>query len=125
MRLLQAFPHGLFLFAASFHQSVSKLFPRRGKEKNKFPGGIFVFLFPPSWEELRNRLMKRGCEEKEAVRERLEKAHEECKEVFWYDYVIINDNLTETVDRLGAIYVAEKSRRERLLGRIDKLLKSR
>ncbi len=100
--------------------------PRGAKELRKsFPGGIFIFLLPPSWEELKGRLIKRGFEEEAAMRERLEKAREECGEVFWYDYVIFNDQLMETVERLSAIYVAEKSRCEHLLDRIDNLLRSR
>ena len=100
--------------------------PRGAKNlKFFFPGGIFVFIFPPSWEELENRLIKRGFEGKEAMRERLRKAREDCADVCWYDYVVFNDQLPEAVDQLSAIYMAEKSRRERLQKRIDDLLSCR
>jgi guanylate kinase len=96
--------------------------PRGAQElKINFPGGIFVFLLPPSWLELKNRLIKRGCEQEDAIKERLHKAREESRAVIWYDYAIFNDRLGEAVDQLSAIYVAEKTRRERLMGRINSL----
>lgn len=96
--------------------------PRGAKElKINFPGGIFVFILPPSWQELKNRLIKRGCEGEAAMKERLHQAREECKAVIWYDYALFNDRLGEAVDQLSAIYVAEKTRRKRLMGRIDGL----
>ena len=96
--------------------------PRGAKElKINFPGGIFVFILPPSWLELKNRLIKRGCEGEDAMQERLQKAREESRAVIWYDYAIFNDRLGEAVDQLSAIYVAEKTRRERLMRRINSL----
>jgi guanylate kinase len=82
-------------------------------------GGVFVFILPPSMAELKKRLLKRGFEGEEAVRMRLSKAEEEIREVLWYDYVIFNERLDEAVDQMRSIYVAEKSRRERLMGRIS------
>ena len=100
--------------------------PRGAKSlKKNFPGGIFVYILPPSWEELEKRLVMRGFEREEALRERLQKAQKECREVCWYDYVIFNDRLSEAVDQLGAVYVAEKARRERLQAHIDDLFSCR
>ena len=100
--------------------------PRGAKSlKKNFPGGIFVFILPPSWEELEKRIIKRGFEGEEAMRARLQRAREECREVYWYDYVIFNDQLSGAVEQLSAIYVAEKSRRENLMGRINELFNSR
>lgn len=96
--------------------------PQGAKElKINFPGGIFVFILPPSWLELKNRLIKRGCEGEDAMKERLHQAREESRAVIWYDYAIFNDRLGEAVDQLSAIYVAEKTRRERLMGRVNSL----
>lgn len=90
--------------------------------KESYPGGIFVFILPPSMAELRKRLLKRGLEGEEAIEKRLSKAGEEIGEVLWYDYVIFNERLDEAVDQLRSIYVAEKSRRGRLMGRISDFL---
>jgi guanylate kinase len=94
-----------------------------GRLKERYPAGIFVFVLPPSLAELKNRLIKRGFDGEEEMRRRLDKACDEIKEVAWYDYVIFNECLDEAADRLRAIYMAEKSRRERLMGRIDVFLK--
>ena len=93
-----------------------------GKLRESYPGGIFVFVLPPSMAELRKRLLKRGFEGEEAIRERLSKAEKEIKEVLWYNYVIFNERLDEAVERMRSIYVAEKSRRERQMERISDFL---
>ena len=96
--------------------------PRGAKEfKMNYPGGIFVFILPPSWQELKTRLIKRGGEKENALQERLQKAREESRAVVWYDYAIFNDRLDAAVEQLNAIYVAEKVRRERSMERITRL----
>ena len=89
------------------------------KLKEKYPDAVFVFLLPPSMEELKDRLIKRGFEGEEEMKKRLDKACEEIREVVWYDYVVFNDRLDEAVAILHAIYIAEKTKRERLMGRIS------
>lgn len=96
-----------------------------GKIKAIYPRGILVFVLPPSWEELKNRLIKRGYDKEEELRGRLAKADDEIKEVVWYDYIIFNDCLDEAVNQLHAIYIAEKTRRERLMGRVSDFLRYR
>lgn len=96
--------------------------PRGAKEiKKRFPGGVFVFIFPPSLNELRKRLEKRGFENKVMVEKRMERAREELKEFIWYDYIIFNDTLDSAVNALCSIYVAEKCRRERVENSIQRL----
>ena len=93
--------------------------PRGARElKKNCPGGIFVFVLPPSIDELKARLKQRGFEEKKIIEKRFKKAMDEIKEIVWYDYVIINDSLNLAIDNLRSIYVAEKSRRERLTEKI-------
>ncbi len=87
----------------------------------KIPGA-FVFILPPSLEELKRRLMNRKTEGKEALKERLKKAKAEIADSRWYDYLIINDDLRTAKARLKAIILAEHCRRERLTEAIDKLL---
>ena len=97
--------------------------PRGAKAlKEKYPGGVFVFILPPTLEELKDRLNRRGFESPEAIQRRFRKAMDEIQEVFWYDYIIFNDKLNEAIDHLRAIYLAEKSRRERLEARLQGFL---
>ncbi len=77
--------------------------------------GVFVFLLPPSYEELRRRLLSRGTEHPEDVEMRLARYQEELRHIRHYDYVIINDCLMDAVDKLKAIVAAEHCRAERFL----------
>ena len=86
--------------------------------KKNYPGGVFVFILPPSKQELEKRLRGRGVESKENIDKRLAKALDEIKEIVWYDYVVFNDHLETAVDTLRSIYVAEKSKRQRLTHKI-------
>ncbi|MCX5847430.1 MAG: guanylate kinase [Deltaproteobacteria bacterium] len=86
--------------------------------KNKYSGGVFVFILPPSIGELKKRLNKRGFESEQMMNKRTDKALDEIKESIWYDYVIFNDRIETAIDTLRAIYVAEKSRRERSANKI-------
>ena len=93
-----------------------------GALKQSFPQGVFVFILPPSIDELKARLSKRGAENDGAMKKRLEAAIAEIREISWYDYVVFNDRLSEALSYLGAIYVAEKSRRQRLTRKIRDFL---
>jgi guanylate kinase len=86
--------------------------------KKTWPGGIFVFVIPPSIEVLEKRLRGRGSETAETIRRRFDNALAEIREIVWYDYVVMNDELDAAIDCLRAIYVAEKCRRERMMMKI-------
>jgi guanylate kinase len=92
------------------------------KIKQKFKGGIYVFVLPPSRTELLNRLEGRGCETDEVIQNRFEKAESELKEVSWYDYVIFNKDLDTAVNQLISIYVAQKCKRSRLQDEIKQVI---
>jgi guanylate kinase len=94
--------------------------PRGAKEiKKKFADGIFVFLLPPSLDELMKRLEKRGHESPEAIKTRFNQAESELKEVLWYDYTVFNEDLEMAAKQLIAIYQAEKCKTSRLQSKID------
>ena len=93
-----------------------------GALKKHYTGGIFVFILPPSMDELKKRLDGRGFDNEEEMKERLDRALEEMREVAWYDYVIFNDRLESAIDQLRSIYVAEKNRRERVAEKIEEFL---
>jgi len=86
--------------------------------KRAWPGGIFVFVIPPSIEELERRLRGRGSETEETIRRRFDNALSEIREIVWYDYIIMNDQLDAAIERLRSIYVAETCRRERMMVKI-------
>ncbi len=97
--------------------------PRGAKAiKARYPDAVFVFILPPSLDELKNRLKNRGHEDEEALKRRFGNAVAEMGEVVWYDYVVFNDTLPEAVDLLRTIYLAEKNRRSRRKADIEKLI---
>jgi guanylate kinase len=97
--------------------------PRGAKAiKEHYPHGIFVFVLPPSLSELKARLAKRG-EEAAVAERRLRASLDEIREALWYDYIIFNERLNEAVDRFRAIYIAEKSRRDRFHDKIAAFFK--
>lgn len=89
--------------------------------KKNYPGGVFVYILPPSLEDLKSRLNRRG-EVPEVMQKRFGKAMDEIREIMWYDYVIINKDIQDAVDCLRSVYIAEKSRRERLMEKIRPFL---
>lgn len=74
------------------------------------PEGLFIFLIPPSIEELRNRLYKRRSESTEELQLRLLRAAEEIKESDIFDYVVTNDDLQDVVKNITSIIAKETSR---------------
>ena len=86
--------------------------------KRAWPGGIFVFVIPPSIKELERRLRGRGSETEETIRRRFDNALSEIREIVWYDYIIMNDKLDAAIASLRSIYVAETCRRERMMVKI-------
>ncbi len=90
--------------------------------KEIYPDGVFVFVLPPNLEELQQRLRKRGDGDEEMRRRRFQKAKDEIREVFWYEYIVVNDVLERAVDKVRGIYLAEKCRRERQLGVVASFL---
>jgi guanylate kinase len=78
--------------------------------KEHFPQGNFVFILPPSLPVLEERLRHRGSLPEIELRERLDRAHQEVKEAAWYDYLIVNDDLTEALSHLEAIVTAARCR---------------
>ena len=90
-----------------------------GNVKAKYPESVFVFIMPPSVEILRERLKKRDSETDDIIKMRFDRAMEEIWENEWYDYVIFNDILRDSVDVMRSVYIAEKNRTSRLQARID------
>lgn len=74
---------------------------------------IFVFIVPPSWEELERRLRGRGSEASEVIALRLDNARREMQDVTLYDHVIVNDRIDHAVDMLRAVILAERSKNRR------------
>jgi len=90
--------------------------------KENFPGGVFIFLFPPSLEELKNRIVSRGTETEERVLNRLKAARDEIEMMDNYDYVVVNDQVDHAVDKVESIIQSEHLKRERIEKQYKRLL---
>ena len=77
---------------------------------------VSIFILPPSIEELERRLHTRGQDSDEVVRKRMAKAASEMSHWFEYDYVIVNEDVEESVRRVQAILAAERLKRDRQVG---------
>lgn len=77
------------------------------KVKEKFPEAVLVFVTAPSMEILKDRLVGRGTETNEVIRQRLERAAQEAEGVEEYDYLLVNDELDLAVKRLHGIIQSE------------------
>jgi len=106
--------------------------------KQKMPDAVSIFVLPPSRKELEPHLRKRGLGEKshaeDVIRRRMDTARREIEKCPNYDYILINDRLEQSVDRLHAIVLAERIRHsgkppcpeeKRYLDTAEKCLKSR
>ena len=84
------------------------------KIKDLYNEGVFIFILPPSMEELKNRIEKRGSETEESLLKRFQSAFAEINYVSKYNYVVVNDTVEKAVKSLESIILAEKCRVDRL-----------
>lgn len=80
------------------------------KIKERFAHAILIFVTPPDVEELKRRLMGRGTESGEVIRERLHRAAEEAEGIEAYDYLLINDEVADCTRRLHEIIRVQHQR---------------
>ena len=89
------------------------------KVRARCPGALFIFIIPPSFEELSRRLHRRNTDSEDVIAGRLEKARVEFKEIPNYDYLVINDKVSGAVAEIEAILTAAECRvdsRKSILG---------
>lgn len=83
------------------------------KVKEKAPDGIYIFIVPPSLNQLRARIIGRGTDSMEVISKRLNKALGELAYLHEYNYVVVNDDVNDAVNRIESIIDAEKSKAQR------------
>jgi len=84
------------------------------KIKEIVPEALFIFIMPPSMEELKDRLIKRQTESKKKILERFKTAYNEINEYTKYNYVVVNDKVDKAVEKVKSIIIAEKCRVDRI-----------
>ncbi len=82
------------------------------KVRARCPGALFIFIIPPSFEELSRRLHRRNTDSEDVIAGRLAKAKVEFREIPSYDYLVINDKVSGAVAEIEAILTAAECRVE-------------
>ena len=84
------------------------------KVKEKIKEAVFIFIMPPSMQELKRRLEARKTEDQEKIDMRFKRAYEEINEVSKYNYVVVNDEIDLAANKIQAILNAERCRVDRI-----------
>ncbi len=86
--------------------------------REKLKRGVYIFVLPPSPEDLEKRLRGRGTDGDEVIKERLSNAREEVSQISNYDYIIINDLFDDAAERLKSVIAAERCGRDSVFPQI-------
>jgi guanylate kinase len=92
--------------------------------KNKIEDAVTIFILAPSRQELEQRLRARSEDSEAVIERRLRAAAEEIRDYRFYDYVIVNDRIEDSVETLRSIIRAERARRSRSREKILPILKT-
>ena len=84
------------------------------KVKDLVPDAIFIFILPPSLKELKRRLIERKTESIDKVISRFKTAYQEINEIPKYNYVVINEEIDNAVEKVNSILLSEKCRVDRI-----------
>ncbi|MCX7956661.1 MAG: guanylate kinase [Endomicrobia bacterium] len=76
--------------------------------KKMFPDSVLIFVLPPSWQELKHRIINRKRDTDKEISLRLKNAVKELKYLKFYDYLVINDSLENTVETISKIISISK-----------------
>ena len=92
--------------------------------RQRCEGTVGVFVMPPSFEVLEQRLRGRSADPEHAIQRRLQTARDEVAAFVEYEYVIVNDELEACVDRLRAIVLAERARLRCVTGTAERIVRT-
>ncbi len=90
--------------------------------RKKAKDGVFIFIAPPNKEALYRRLLRRGTENPISIHKRMDKANREFPLAYQYDYIVVNDEVTNAADRIIAIIRAEHAKTERSIEKYKEML---
>ncbi|MCI5939421.1 MAG: guanylate kinase [Acholeplasmataceae bacterium] len=93
--------------------------------RKKKRDAIFIFIAPPTMQDLKNRLNRRGTEPKEVIQSRYEKACREVELAYLYDYIVVNDSVENAADKIMAIIRAEHAKTERTISEYKKMVEDK
>lgn len=80
--------------------------------KQLYHESITIYILPPSYQELQERLIHRGTENDAVIRKRLDKAQDEIEQSRWYQHNVVNDDFNQAVKQVQQIITAERSKKK-------------
>ncbi len=93
--------------------------------RKKMPEAIFIFIAPPTMQDLKNRLNRRGTESPEVIQSRYDKACREVELAYMYDYIVVNDTVDNAADKIMAIIRAEHAKTVRAMSEYKKMVEEK
>jgi guanylate kinase len=78
--------------------------------KQKYKDAIYVFIMPPSFDVLEERLRNRNSDKEDEIQKRMRRAHEEIRDYAMYDYLVVNHDFDRALTELRSIVTAERCR---------------
>ncbi len=81
--------------------------------KKQLPEAVTIFILPPSRRELEERLRSRSLDDDAVMARRLRDARREIQNYSAYDYIVVNDHLDQSAEKLQGIFLAERCRKQR------------
>lgn len=91
--------------------------------RSKLPEAVSIFIMPPSFSELKRRLVGRGTDSAEAIEKRLNSALNEIRRAVEYDYIVVNDNITAAADDIMSVISSSRLKTDRQTKIINEVLK--
>lgn len=105
------------------HDIVLEIDPQGALQiKKRYPNGVFVFIVPPSLDELSKRIYKRGTDAEDVIKKRLSSATSELAYATRYDYIIVNDEVDKAMTKVSRIMDAEHLRVGRTYFIVDEIV---
>ena len=91
--------------------------------KDQYPDSLLLFVIPPSVTELHRRLVERGTETPEVIASRMERGRQEAEDIEKYDFLVVNDDIDECVERLHGTIVSAHYATKRNMETIETIKK--
>ena len=91
--------------------------------KKNYPDGVFVFIVPPSLDELSKRIYKRGTDSEAVIKKRLSAATSELVYASKYDYIVVNDEVEKATAKVSKILDVERLKVGRTYYIVDEICK--
>jgi guanylate kinase len=90
--------------------------------KKHYKDSILIYILPPSLKILEKRLKNRAMDNENVIKTRIKRADAELQNSVWYDYIIINDDLDEALERVKSIVISNRCRNSHMYPQLKEML---